>query len=947
MCSNWSLPSPQHSSKPALSSLSLLFSNCRSLMHQMDELQVLVANASPPTIIALAETWLDNTILPCELAIPFYNLHHRDRDRHGGGVAIYIHDSLPVCSVYSHPTEEMLSVEIDTASGCLLVCVIYRPPGHDKGLQDLELSLVSLKTAKYRHVLLVGDFNVDTSNISSCGSLDLLSTLSGFGLCHLPTDHTRISPTSASTIDLLFTNDPALVEHLRVMPGLGTSDHCSLFCSLAIRKPRQHTITRRVWLYQRANFDNLNDALENCLPPEEVMAGGDVNSTWPLFRTAFWDCVRQYIPSKLVRLKGSKPSWYTGEVWQALRKRDVARKAAKRLRSPAAWRKFRALRNRAVNAIRRAKRSYFSYLCDPSTNCQDEFWRAYRKLSTTTTRMPATLVCGSESASTAGSKARMLNDYFVSCFSLGSDLRSTMLEGPPSSGADSGLSFFHCDASDVIAAICNMKIHTSSGPDDISARMLKGCAGSISSKLSCIFNASFISGTVPSDWKVSRVTPIYKKGDASLASNYRPISLLPLVAKLQERIVHVALQDHLLSQKAISPSQFGFRPHSSTQEALVHMTQLWHQHLEDGGSSLCVFLDLAKAFDTVPHQGVISAVAKACVSGPALKWIADYLSGRRQFVVLEGASSSLASVTLGVPQGSILGPLLFLTTFDGIFRLPLSASSEITGYADDTTYSKKLRDDSDVKSAVADLDTINHWIASSGFKLSVPKVKMMVISRKRHPPTPTIVIKGHQVEQVSSFKLLGVTISADLSWRQHIHGIVSKAKCLLGFLYRVFGSSNRRCLSILYRSAVLPHLDYCSSVWDPPHKTHIQALERVQTFAARLVTNDWAGNGESLRALLGWPKLSTRRQFQKLCLCRRIVTGGSLIPPCFFEPHPRPTSSHRNSSPLFRPYVRTLQHRHSFKHSVVDVWNGIPEGTVSSSQTVRSFKAKLRELLFT
>ena len=232
--------------------------------------------------------------------------------------------------------------------------------------------------------------------------------------------------------------------------------------------------------------------------------------------------------------------------------------------------------------------------------------------------------------------------------------------------------------------------------------------------------------------------------------------------------------------------------------------------------------------------------------------------------------------------------------------------------------------------------------ASSGFKLSVPKVKMMVISRKRHPPTPTIVIKGHQVEQVSSFKLLGVTISADLSWRQHIHGIVSKAKCLLGFLYRVFGSSNRRCLSILYRSAVLPHLDYCSSVWDPPHKTHIQALERVQTFAARLVTNDWAGNGESLRALLGWPKLSTRRQFQKLCLCRRIVTGGSLIPPCFFEPHPRPTSSHRNSSPLFRPYVRTLQHRHSFKHSVVDVWNGIPEGTVSSSQTVRSFKAKLR-----
>ena len=189
---------------------------------------------------------------------------------------------------------------------------------------------------------------------------------------------------------------------------------------------------------------------------------------------------------------------------------------------------------------------------------------------------------------------------------------------------------------------------------------------------------------------MSRVTPVFKKGDTNLASNYRPISLLSLVAKVQERLVHSVLQDLLLSREAISSSQFGFQPQSSTQEALVHMTQLWHQHMEDGGSSLCVFLDLAKAFDSVPHWRVISAISKACVTGKALMWISDYLSGRRQFVALEDESSPLAGVTSGVCQGSILGPLLFLASFDGIFCLPLSPSSEITGYADDTTYSKKI-----------------------------------------------------------------------------------------------------------------------------------------------------------------------------------------------------------------------------------------------------------------
>ena len=269
-------------------------------------------------------------------------------------------------------------------------------------------------------MLVVGDFNIDTSS-PSCDALNLVSTLSSFGPCHLPTDHTLITSSTASTIDLLFTNDPALIDQLRVVPGLGTSDHCSLFCSLVIKKSRTQSIKRKIWLYKEANFSDLNIALENSLPPEVVLTGGDVNSTWPLFETAFWDSVRKFIPSKIVRLKDSNPPWYTGEVWLALRKRDRARRTAMRLQSSQVWRKFRALRNRAVSTIRLAKRSYFTSLCFPSANSKDDLWKAYHKLSNNSTRVPTTLVCGSESASSASFKARMLNDYFVSCFSQETD----------------------------------------------------------------------------------------------------------------------------------------------------------------------------------------------------------------------------------------------------------------------------------------------------------------------------------------------------------------------------------------------------------------------------------------------------------------------------------------------------------------------------------------------
>ena len=256
---------------------------------------------------------------------------------------------------------------------------------------------------------------------------------------------------------------------------------------------------------------------------------------------------------------------------------------------------------------------------------------------------------------------------------------------------------------------------------------------------------------------------------------------------------------------------------------------------------VCIFLDLAKAFDSLPHSLVLESLARVGVCGSLYDWFADYLTGRSQRVVLEGHSSSVASVTSGVPQGSILGPLLFSLSIDPIASVSISISAALGMFADDIVYWMRVFNDSDMLALQCDFDLLCDWIHNAGLRLNSQKTKCLVISRKRKPPCPSISVNGSVIEQVSSFKYLGVTISSDLSWSPHVANVCCKAKKLLGFLYRGFRFADRSCLAHLYKMLVRPILEYSCSAWDPHQKLNIMKLERVQNFAARLATGERTG----------------------------------------------------------------------------------------------------------
>ena len=388
--------------------------------------------------------------------------------------------------------------------------------------------------------------------------------------------------------------------------------------------------------------------------------------------------------------------------------------------------------------------------------------------------------------------------------------------------------------------------------------MLKGCARSICEPLSELFNKSLSAGTVPDDWKISSITPIHKGGDASLTNNYRPISLLSLISKLLERLVHQALLGHVLEHGYLSPKQYGFRPGSSTMEAVLSATYDWHASLEKAGSVACVFFDISKAFDALPHSFVLSSLANVGVCGALFEWFCSYLSGQRQQVVLNGTSSPVRDVSSGVPQGSILGPLLFILSVNSIISISLSPNAIISLFADDMLLYKEVLHNLDLLAFQSDVSLVVDWVRSMGLKLNSWKTKCLMISRKR------CLGSEESIEQVQSFRYLGVFISSDLCWSQHIHVVCCKAHRLLGFLYRSLVGGDVRTLSCLYKTLVLPVLGYCSPVWDPQQKGLLSLLDRVQGFAARLVTGRWSADWSLLCSELGWCPIAQRRKCAKI-----------------------------------------------------------------------------------
>ena len=483
----------------------------------------------------------------------------------------------------------------------------------------------------------------------------------------------------------------------------------------------------------------------------------------------------------------------------------------------------------------------------------------------------------------------------------------------------------------------NLNEHKACGPDSIPNYILKHFANELAPAITDIFDLSIKTGSLPSDWRNANISPVYKKGNKHIASNYRPVSLTSVCCKTLEHIICKQILCHLEQHKILTSLQHGFRSGHSCESQLVITMHDLMQSFDRRLQTDMIILDFSKAFDTVPHQKLLYKLGNYGIKGNIHKWISAFLTQRKQQVVIDGISSTSCSVDSGVPQGTVLGPLLFLCHIND---LPLSVSSQVRLFADDCLIYRNIKTADDQKQLQDDLSKLEDWAHKWGMRFNATKCYLMIISRSKSPWKHNYTLDNHTLEQVSDNPYLGITISDNLKWHSHISKTTKKANSILGFIRRILRQCHSSLKETAYKSLIRSILDYSAVVWDPYLKGDIQNIENIQRRAARFVKNDYSKTSSVTSMLrdLKWQPLAERRRDQRLCLLFKIISGLVAIPTephIAFNPHP---SRNRNSKSICVYSCNSDIFKNSFFPRTILDWNTLPEPAVlcKSSETFRT-----------
>lgn len=498
---------------------------------------------------------------------------------------------------------------------------------------------------------------------------------------------------------------------------------------------------------------------------------------------------------------------------------------------------FKKLRNEVNTAIRKAKDPYYRHKFE-NIDQQHKFWKAFNELNNAQSSTTPTEINVNGVTLSGTQLSDKFNEHFLSC---GLTQRSARKRDPVTyinSLVQGSIFLRPSDELEVQNIIGSLSNNSAAGPDEIKAGPIKAVASIIATPFSHVCNCILRDGLFPDELKVARVTVLHKGGPKDDLNNYRPISILSVFSKIIERVIFTRINQYLKNLKVIVPQQFGFQKKKSTELALLGVKEKLIENIEKKLYTVGLFLDIRKAFDSVKHDILLNKIGLYGIRGVAQKLIKSYLTDRKQFVLLGATSSAFRSITVGVPQGSILGPLLFLLYINDIPNIP--HTQEVVLYADDTNVffsgSNLMKLQIDANRWLGEL---SDWLYANELQLNINKTKYVMFRARNTPRTENfqLCFRNNIIQSTNTIKFLGVTFNEYLSWNEHIDHMKLKLSRIIGALWKVRNQIPARFRTSIYSAMIQSHLQYCILIWGTTTDSNLRALFQLQKRSVRALEN--------------------------------------------------------------------------------------------------------------
>ena len=939
-----------------------------SLLSKIDELRI-QTNLKKFDIVALNEIKPKNGNLPDtrNLQLAGYTMHNNKLDiKDTRGTAIYVQNKYKSAEVTieNHNFQDTVSVEIlGKQNSKILVTCIYRSGSPEKALQkDDEMYKLLLAVAAlpgYQMKVIVGDFNLNKINWTP--DPELPTTISedsaeykfiecirdSFLYQHI-TEPTRYREGNRPTCDdLLFSTYENNVSNITYDAPLGRSDHLTITCTLNTNlKPNVNNKVN--YNYNKGDYTKMKKMLEKDW--DTLLNNKSVQEATDIIEQIYKKAVDECIPKSTSQSdERRKPIWMNTTAFRKVKRKYSGWIRFLNTKQGETYQEYVTKRNESSHETRRARRNFEKNLAKECRKNPKAAWRYMKSSNKVSNGIPNLKKQDGSLTSTDAETAEVLNQQYFKVFTKDT---TTIPDIPSKPLITPELKSFTVTEEEVHTELKNLNPNKSPGIDCIHPRVLKEMADPLAHPITILFQKSLDAEELPTHWLQALITPIFKKGRKNLAENYRPVSLTCLLCKILEKIIVKQIIKHIKENQLASQRQHGFTKGRSVTTNLLEVMNIWTEALMHNIPIDVLYLDYQKAFDCVPHQRLMKQVESFGISGPASRWLKAFLSNRKQKVRVNGCQSQWAPVLSGIPQGSILGPILFSLFVND---LPGEVQSLISMFADDTKIYIPLTSDNSADQLQEDLWKLETWAGIMQMKFHPLKCKIMHLGRSNqkkeyfmHQQDGTM----HKLEVTEVEKDLGVHVDNKLKFSDHCQAKINTANRTLRYIRHTFRYMDEQMFLLLYKALVRPHLEFSSCIWSPSLKYNIDAVERVQRRATKMIPalKDLSYT-ERLKSL-NLETLEYRRKRADLLETYRIMNNiHDLDNSCHCSNCPEKVMFQKTLSSTTRGHSMKLQIQEAtgirksfFSTRVTPLWNKLSEKTISS-KTINTFKTNLSKEL--